>query len=100
MPWFAGTISRSKNLYGRVPGVQSVSCGAEEMTNIHWDDELNTTANAAAPSVFVSASPTDIDFVKTMGMHIISGSDFTLADWKLMDTTRGPDNWQTSYHAE
>ena len=81
----------------RVPGVQSVSCGAEEMTNIHWDDELNTTGNPAAPSVFVSASPTDIDFVKTMGMHIVSGSDFTLADWKLMDTSGGASNWQTSY---
>ena len=81
----------------RVPGVLSVSCGAEETTNINWDDEINTTANSSAPSVFVNASPTDIDFVKTMGMHIVSGSDFTLADWKLMDTTRGPDNWQTSY---
>ena len=86
-----------KDAITRVPGVMSVSCGAEEITNIIWDDEINMTPNYSSTSVFVSASPTDIDFVKTMGMHIISGSDFTLADWKLMDTTRGPANWQTSY---
>jgi putative ABC transport system permease protein len=81
----------------RVSGVLSVSCGAEETTNINWDDEINTTSNNAIPSVFVYASPTDIDFVKTLGVHIISGSDFTLADWKQMDTTHGSVNWQTSY---
>ena len=79
-----------------VPGVMSVSCGAEETTNINWDDEINTTANYSAPSVFVNASPTDIDFVKTMGMHIVSGSDFTLSDWKMMDSL-SPATWQTSY---
>ena len=30
-------------------------------------------------------------------MHIVSGSDFTLADWKRMDTSGGASNWQTSY---
>ena len=81
----------------RVPGVLSVSCGAEEITNVNWDDQINTTTDHSVPSMYVNASPTDIDFVKTMGMHIISGSDFTLADWKLMDTTRGNGDWQTTY---
>jgi putative ABC transport system permease protein len=76
----------------------SVTCGAEEITNINWDDEINITANRFdASSVLVNASPTDIDFVKTMGMHILSGSDFTLSDWQLMDSSRGAANWQTSY---
>jgi putative ABC transport system permease protein len=70
-----------KDAIARVPGVKSVSCGAEEITNINWDDEINTTAYYSSTSVFVNASPTDIDFVKTMGMHILSGSDFTLSDW-------------------
>jgi putative ABC transport system permease protein len=74
-----------------------VSCGAEEPTNIAWDDEISTTADQSVPFVFVYASPTDIDFVKTLGVHIVSGSDFTLADWKKMDTTNGFANWQTSY---
>lgn len=86
-----------KDAINRVPGVSSVTCGAEEITSINWDDEINTTANRAVPSVFVSASPTDIDFVKTMGVHIISGRDFTLGDWQQMDLLRGVENWQTSY---
>ncbi len=78
-------------------GVQSVTCGAEETTNINWDDIINTTGNASDPSLSVNASPADIDFVKTMGMHIVSGTDFTLADWQKMDLSHGAANWQTSY---
>jgi len=86
-----------KEAIARVPGVISVSCGAEETTNINWDDEINTTGNSTMPSVFVYASPTDIDFVKTMGVHIVSGTDFTYSDWQRMDSLRSPANWQTAY---
>ncbi len=86
-----------KEAIARVPGVISVSCGAEETTNINWDDEINTTGNSLMPSVFVHASPTDIDFVKTMGVHIVSGTDFTYSDWQRMDSLNSPATWQTSY---
>ena len=86
-----------KEALATVQGVKSVSCGAEETTNIHWDDEINTTPNNTAPFVFVNASPTDIDFVKTLGTHIVKGTDFTLADWQQMDSSRGPENWRTTY---
>ena len=52
------------------------------------------------PSVFVHASPTDIDFVKTMGVHIESGTDFTYYDWQRMDSLNIPSTWQTSLYAE
>ncbi|MDP9042224.1 MAG: ABC transporter permease, partial [Bacteroidota bacterium] len=86
-----------KEAISRVPGVMSVSCGAEETTNINWDDEINISAGYSNTSVSVNASPTDIDFVKTMGVHIVSGTDFTQADWQRMDLSYGPANWQTAY---
>ena len=84
-----------KEAINSVPNVQSVSCGAEETTNINWDDEINTTADASAPFLFASASPTDIDFVKTMGLHIRSGTDFTLSDWEQLSLPG--DKWRTTY---
>jgi putative ABC transport system permease protein len=75
----------------RIPQVQGVTCGAEETTYIHWDDELTTTAGAGATPHYVNAAPCDIDFVRTIGLHIVAGSDYTRSDWLQTDTTINPD---------
>ena len=67
----------------RVPNVANISCGAEEATHIQWDDEVSTMADGSSP-MYIHAAPTDIDFVQTMGLNIISGSDFTQSDWMQM----------------
>ena len=91
-----GNYEQLKDAIKNVPNVLSVSCGAEELTNVHWDDEVRTTTDASSAPVFVNATPTDIDFVKTMGLHIIAGSDFTLPDFKQTDTVANRDP-HTSY---
>jgi putative ABC transport system permease protein len=75
----------------RIPQVQGVTCAAEETTNIHWDDELTTTANTGATPLYVNATPCDIDFVRTLGLPIIAGSDYTRSDWLQTDSTTNPD---------
>ncbi len=74
----------------RVPNVLSVSCGAEEITNIHWDDEVTASNSGSSTPISVKASPTDIDFVKTMRLHIVAGSDYTLSDWMQLKDTNDP----------
>ena len=91
-----GNYEQVKDAIKRVPNVMSVSCGAEELTNVQWDDEIRTAADASSAPVFVNASPTDVDFVKTMGLHIIAGADFTLSDFKQTDTAVNRDP-HTSY---
>jgi len=86
-----------KEAMERVPGVTSVSCGAQEMTNIVWGDALRTSPNAAATPLFVTVSPTDIDFVRTTSVKIIAGNDFTLADWKQLDSANRNRDRHTSY---
>jgi putative ABC transport system permease protein len=86
-----------KEAIQRVPNVGSVSCGAEETTHIHWDDELTTSASPTATPMYITASPTDIDFVRTMGLHIITGSDFTQADWLQADSVTNPSDPHTAY---
>lgn len=85
-----------KEAIKQVPNVLSVSGGAEEVTNINWDDDVKTTPGASSSPVFANASPTDVDFVKTMGIKIIAGSDFSLSDWKQTDTLNNSDPY-TSY---
>lgn len=80
-----------KEAIKQVPNVLSVSGGAEEVTNINWDDDVKTTPGELSSSVFANASPTDVDFVKTMGIRIMAGSDFTLSDWKQTDTLNNSD---------
>ena len=75
-----------KDALERVPGVTSVSSGYQEITNIGWGDAVRTGPNAAAAPLFVTVSPTDIDFVRTTGMHIVAGSDYNLSDWKQLDS--------------
>ena len=80
-------FQRIKEALETVPGVSSVSCGANEMTNITWDDELTTNPSPAATPLSVYASPTDIDFVQTLGVQIIAGNNYSLSDWKQMTAT-------------
>jgi putative ABC transport system permease protein len=75
-----------KDALERVPGVTSVSSGYQEITTIGWGDALRTSPDAAATQLFVTVSPTDIDFVRTTGVQIIAGHDYSLSDWKQLDS--------------
>jgi putative ABC transport system permease protein len=86
-----------KDALERVPGVKSVSSGYQEMTNIGWGDALRTSPSSATSQVFVTVSPTDIDFVRTTGMHIVAGSDYSLSDWKQLDSVNNNTNRHNTY---
>jgi putative ABC transport system permease protein len=86
-----------KEALERVPGINAVSCGAEEMTNINWDDEVTTSPGAAATPLYVNAAPTDIDFVKTMGLNIVAGSDYSLSDWMQLNSANNNRNPHTTF---
>jgi putative ABC transport system permease protein len=86
-----------KEAFSRVPGVEAMSCGAEEISSIRWDDEMRTVHDGSTPAVFVHASPTDQDFVNTMGLQIIAGRDFTLEDWNITDSVANSPEPETFY---
>ncbi len=90
-------ISPLKITLKRVPGVASVSSGYQEITNIGWGDALRKSPDPAATPIFITVSPTDIDFVRTTGVQIIAGLDYTLADWKRLDSVGGNRDRETSY---
>jgi putative ABC transport system permease protein len=86
-----------KNAVALNPGVVSVSGAYEDPTFVEWGDGINAETEHGHKSLSVTAMPVDLDFVNTMGMHIIAGSDFTKADFISQDTSNNYTNYRTSF---
>ena len=69
------------------PGVVMVGGAYEPPTHIGWTDGISETSTGAERNVTVSAIPCDENFVKTLGLKIIAGSDYSMSDVKSFDTS-------------
>lgn len=83
-----------KNEIKNIPGVAGVAAANNEPVNVQWGDGI-TSADGKAISV--NALPMDEDFIKTMQLKIIAGSDFNQTDVLQIDTTNGGKNFQYSF---
>ena len=79
------------------PGVLGVSGAYEDPTFVQWSDAIRTEDGKGEKKLSVNAMPVDVGFLKTMGMQIIAGSDFTNADFLLHDTSDDYNNYRNSY---
>ena len=77
-----------------VPNVKNVSAAFESPTLIHWDDAITT---GAGKELALQAMPVDADIVQTLGLQIIAGNDFTLAEIKQNDTTYNSSAWHSFF---
>ena len=80
----------------RQPGVINIAAAYEEPVDIGWGDGISKAANDEG-GITVNAIPVDKDFIKTMQMQIIAGSDYTEADVKAIDTSNQGRNLKYSY---
>jgi putative ABC transport system permease protein len=69
------------------PHVVAVAGANQNPTLVQWGDGIQVDKGSEKKSLPISCIPADLDFVKTMGMQIIAGTDFSAADMHLMDTT-------------
>jgi putative ABC transport system permease protein len=83
-----------KNEIANIPGVKGVATANSEPINVGWGDGI-TTADGKAISV--NALPMDEDFIKTMQLKIIAGTDYNHTDVLQMDTTNRGKNFQYSF---
>jgi len=79
------------------PGVISVSGAYEDPTFIEWGDGITADNGKEKKNLSVTAIPVDLDFIKTMGMKIIAGTDFTPADFLLQDTSNRGENYRSVF---
>ena len=78
--------------------IKSVSGAYEEPTHIGWADGLSKGSEwNEANRIFVNAIPVDEDFIKTLGLKIIAGSDYDQTDVKQFDTSDGGKNLHHTY---
>jgi len=86
-----------KTEIGRLPQVISVSGANATPTFVRWGDGISAETGHGKVSLDITALPSDLDFIKTMGMKIIAGTDFTHADLKLADTTNQYKNFKYAF---
>jgi len=78
--------------------IKSVAGAYEEPTHIDWADGLNKgNGFNEKDRIFVNAIPVDEDFVKTMNLKIVAGSDYNQTDVLQFDTSNGGNNLHHTY---
>ncbi len=80
------------------PQIKSVSGAYETPVFVQWGDYASLSANGSGDkNIAINAMPVQLDFIKTLGLHIIAGEDFTRSDLALMDTSNNYKNYRTTY---
>lgn len=72
-----------KTALKRVPGVEEMSLSTETLTEINGGYSIWVEGKEQGYNFPVTAMPTDNDFIKTTGVQLVSGNDFTPTQMKL-----------------
>jgi putative ABC transport system permease protein len=87
-------IDALKKLINNVPGVESVAAANNEPIDVKWGDAIKTKDGKG---LTVNALPMDEDFIKTMQLKIIAGTDFNQTDVLQIDSTGNFKNFHYSF---
>ncbi len=67
--------------------VIAVAGSNQNPTLVEWEDNIEVENGAQHKNLPVNCIPADLDFIKTLGIKVIAGMDFTPADMHQVDTT-------------
>jgi len=84
-----------KNAVKALPGVTSVSGSYNLPISADWGDGLNAVTDHGSVSFSITAIPADLNYLTTMNMQLVAGSDFTAAD--LPANSTGGDTTKPAY---
>ncbi|WP_221452857.1 ABC transporter permease [Mucilaginibacter sp. FT3.2] len=87
-------LDELKKVIGTVPGVQQVAAAYDEPVNVGWSDAIKTNDGK---KISVNAIPVDENFINTMQLKLLAGSNYTHADLLQMDTTNQYKNFHYSF---
>ncbi len=85
-----GHYAGLKTALQALPGVKSISGSYNLPISANWGDGINANTDHGKVSFSITAIPADLNYISTMGMQLVAGSDFTAADLPAnnKDTTR------------
>ncbi|HWZ14164.1 MAG TPA: ABC transporter permease [Mucilaginibacter sp.] len=87
-------VTALKKAISSLPGVEGVAAANNEPVNVGWGDAIQT---ADGKDISVNALPMDEDFIKTMQIKIIAGTDYNQTDVLQIDTTDQSKNFRFSF---
>ncbi len=80
-----------KPILKQYPGILDVTAANTTPTVITWTNTLSAATDNGEIQFSVRAAPVDMDYLKTLGIKIIAGSDFTDADYQYIKDEKRPD---------
>ena len=86
-----------KSAIAGINGVASVSGAYESPAFVQWGDEVSTLKGGAETRVSVRAMPVDLDFIPSMKMQVLSGTNFSRSDLSLLDTSNDGRNYRNTF---
>ncbi len=86
-----------KKAFAANTGVADITGGYESPVSVGWGDGLSIDNGGIKKDLIVNAMPVDLDYIKTMGIQIVGGSDYTLADVQQIDTSANAQNPHYTY---
>ncbi|HEV3222195.1 MAG TPA: ABC transporter permease [Puia sp.] len=79
------------------PNVIAVAGSNQNPTFVQWGDGIHIDKGTEQKDLSINCIPADLDFIKTLGMQIIAGTDFSMADMHLMDTSANFKNYRYTF---
>ena len=79
------------------PQILSVAGAHESPTFVQWGDGLHIDKGSEQKDMPITCIPADLDFVKTMNMKLVAGTDFSMADMYSMDTSNDYKNYKYTF---
>jgi putative ABC transport system permease protein len=76
------------------PYVEEVSAAYTSPTEIKWTSFMTAATETGEKQFITRAVPVDLDYLKTLGITIIAGSDFTRSDFSRLKATEDPENYK------
>jgi len=86
-----------KDAFAQVKGVEAVTASYETPEYVEWGDEITAIDEKGKHGISLNAMPVDLDFIKTMKMHLVAGRDFLQSDFAIMDTSNNNANYHLPY---
>jgi len=86
-----------KTAISMLPNVVSVSGANATPALVQWGDGITADNGHGKVNLDIRALPSDVNFIKTMNMKLVAGTDFVPNDFKLMDTADKGKNFKYSF---
>ncbi len=86
-----------KDAIEQYPEVVRTGGAHETLTFVKWGDGITVNSGGKEKNLSITGLPVDLDFLTTINIEILEGSDFTPADLQKLDTSNNRQNYRYTF---